>query len=56
MFSQRLSIVLTLTMLLAPAMAVAHSPPQHARVYFIGLEDGAVVQLILILNRTLTCV
>lgn len=29
--------------LLLPAIAAAHSPPKGAKVYFIGLEEGAVV-------------
>ncbi len=44
MFSKSLSMVMTLTMLLAPVVTLAHTPPQHARVYLIGLSDGAVVQ------------
>jgi hypothetical protein len=28
---------------LAVSIAAAHTPPDHARVYFVGLEDGAVV-------------
>ncbi len=44
MFSKSLSIVLTLTMFLVTTMAIAHTPPQHAKVYFIEMEEGAVVQ------------
>ena len=31
-------------LLLLSGAAVAHTPPSHARVYFIGLQDGAVVK------------
>ena len=44
MFSKSLSIVLTLTMFLVTTMAIAHTPPRHAKVYFIEMEEGAVVQ------------
>ncbi len=30
--------------LLRPLSAGAHTPPEHAKVYLIGLEDGAVVK------------
>ncbi|MEW8627512.1 MAG: DUF4399 domain-containing protein [Candidatus Thiodiazotropha sp.] len=33
-----------LTLVLAITIAEAHSPPAHARVYFIGLQDGDVVK------------
>jgi len=36
--------VISLTLLLATAIAAAHSPPEHAKVYFVGLEDGDVVK------------
>lgn len=35
---------ITLTLLLTTAIAGAHTPPQHAKVYFIGVADGAVVK------------
>lgn len=44
MVKKRLVSVITLTLLLATAIAGAHSPPEHANVYFIGLADGAVVK------------
>jgi hypothetical protein len=31
-------------LLLLSGAAVGHTPPSHARVYFIGLQDGAVVK------------
>jgi hypothetical protein len=33
-----------LIVLFVSAMAVAHEPPLNARVFFIGIEDGAVVE------------
>jgi len=36
--------ILTLLVLLTATVASAHSPPEGARVYFIGLVDGAVVK------------
>jgi hypothetical protein len=33
-----------LILLLTAVVAAAHSPPEHAKVYFIGLEDGARVK------------
>ncbi len=33
-----------LILLLATSWAVAHTPPERAKVYFIGLKDGAVVK------------
>ena len=41
-FSSKLPAVLIA--LLAMSVAVAHSPPEGARIYFIGLENGAVVK------------
>ena len=38
-----LIVMITLSALLLPAMINAHTPPPGARVFFIGLEDGAVV-------------
>ena len=41
----RVSIITVfLISLLAISWAVAHTPPEHAKVYFIGLKDGAVVK------------
>lgn len=36
--------IITLTMLLVASITAAHSPPEGARVYFIELKDGAVVE------------
>lgn len=33
-----------LIVLFVSAMAVAHEPPLNARVFFIGIEDGGVVE------------
>lgn len=33
-----------LALLMATGIAKAHTPPGHARVYFIGIENGAVVK------------
>lgn len=32
------------TLLISPFMAAAHTPPPDARVFFIGIENGAVVE------------
>ena len=40
---RRASVIVTI-LLLATAELQAHSPPAGARVYFIGVKDGAVVQ------------
>ncbi len=37
-------VTVFLISLLAISWAVAHTPPEHAKVYFIGLKDGAVVK------------
>lgn len=44
MISKHLVVLMSLTLLLVTGTLGAHSPPQHARVYFIELEDGAVVK------------
>ncbi|MEN8167257.1 MAG: DUF4399 domain-containing protein, partial [Pseudomonadota bacterium] len=44
MIEKSLILLVTLTLLLVTGITGAHTPPQHARVYFIGLEDGAVVK------------
>jgi len=36
--------VLAIPLLLVTTLVNAHSPPKEARVYFIGLNDGAVVE------------
>lgn len=36
--------VLAIPLLLVATLVDAHSPPKQARVYFIGLTDGAVVE------------
>lgn len=36
--------IASLVFMLTASITVAHSPPDHARVFFIGLEDGAVVK------------
>lgn len=40
--SKQFRVAATL-LLMHPLLAGAHTPPQDARVFFIGLEDGAVV-------------
>ncbi|MCU7936473.1 MAG: DUF4399 domain-containing protein [Candidatus Thiodiazotropha sp. (ex Dulcina madagascariensis)] len=35
--------VLIITLLVSTVIARAHTPPEHAKVYFIGLTNGAVV-------------
>jgi hypothetical protein len=37
-------LILVLTLFVGASMLQAHTPPDHAKVYFIGLNDGAVVQ------------
>ncbi len=37
------NLIGTLGLYLASGALLAHTPPDHARVFFIGLEDGAVV-------------
>lgn len=45
MSQRRLSSVIAVILLLvATAIAQGHTPPPGARVYFIGLQDGAMVQ------------
>lgn len=44
MFKKSLISSITLVLWLITANAGAHTPPEHAMVYFIGLEDGAVVK------------
>jgi len=36
-------LALTLVLSVASTASWPHTPPQHAKVYFIGIEDGAVV-------------
>jgi hypothetical protein len=43
MSARQLSGIAALLLLLQPLLAGAHTPPADARVFFIGLEDGAVV-------------
>lgn len=40
----RLNGWMALLLTLTPLMAAAHTPPPEARVFFIGCEDGAVVE------------
>ena len=40
----RLNPLIALLLLMLSLMAAAHTPPPNARVYFIGIEDGAVVE------------
>lgn len=40
----KLASLLAVPLLLAASLADAHSPPKQAKVYFIGLKDGAVVE------------
>ena len=42
--NRTLLLAVILISLLATSLAVAHTPPEHAKVYFIGLKDGAVVK------------
>jgi hypothetical protein len=44
MIKKSLISLIALTLLLATTIAGAHSPPEHAKVYFIVLADGAVVK------------
>ena len=44
MIRKRLVLSIAMAMMLATASAQAHTPPEHAKVYFIGLEEGAVVK------------
>ena len=37
-------LILMLTLFVGASMLQAHTPPDHAKVYFIGLKDGAVAQ------------
>ena len=39
-----LNSLILLILLLTTLSAVAHTPPPNARVFFIGIEDGAVVE------------
>ncbi|MES9945059.1 MAG: DUF4399 domain-containing protein [Candidatus Thiodiazotropha sp.] len=41
---RRAILIGTLALLLVTAVAEAHSPPQHAKVYFIDLQQGDVVK------------
>ncbi len=43
MFRKHLILIIVLTVMLPASIAVAHSPPEGARVFFVGLEDGAMV-------------
>lgn len=40
----KLNLLITLWLLLTSLSAMAHSPPPNARVFFVGIEDGAVVE------------
>ncbi len=40
----KLNPLITLVLLLTSLSAAAHTPPPDARVFFIGIEDGAVVE------------
>lgn len=42
--NKKLSQLFALILLLGPLSAMAHTPPPNARVFFIGIEDGAVVE------------
>ena len=42
--NRALITIVLLVLLLATSWAVAHTPPEHAKVYFIELKDGAVVK------------
>lgn len=44
MIKKSLASILSLLVLLLVSVATAHSPPKGAKVYFIGLDDGAVVK------------
>ena len=39
-----ISVLMVTAQLLATSSALAHTPPKHAKIYFIGLEDGVVVK------------
>ncbi len=43
MFGKHLFPLIVLIVMLPTSIAVSHSPPEGARVFFVGLEDGAVV-------------
>ncbi len=43
MIKRSLASILSLLVLLMASVAAAHSPPKGAKVFFIGLADGAVV-------------
>lgn len=40
----KLNLLITLWLLLTSLSATAHTPPPNARVFFIGIEDGVVVE------------
>ena len=44
MIKKSLVSLITLTLLLATTIAGAHSPPDSAKVYFVGIADGDVVE------------
>ncbi len=44
MIKKGLVSILSLLVLLMVSVAAAHSPPEGAKIYFIGLADGAVVK------------
>ncbi|MEN8180391.1 MAG: DUF4399 domain-containing protein [Pseudomonadota bacterium] len=44
MIKMRPVVVMALVLLMTVTNTLAHSPPQHAKVYFVGLEDGALVR------------
>jgi len=37
-------LIVAMTLFVGTSKLYAHTPPDHAKVFFIGLEDGAVVQ------------
>lgn len=41
---KKTSLIIALSLLLVSIIAEAHQPPEHAKVFFIGIEDGAVVK------------
>ncbi len=44
MIKKIIIVITTLLSVLVVSFAGAHSPPKDARIYFLGLEDGAVVK------------
>ncbi|MCU7919524.1 MAG: DUF4399 domain-containing protein [Candidatus Thiodiazotropha sp. (ex Epidulcina cf. delphinae)] len=43
MYIHVVTTVTSLLLLMAASIATAHTPPEEARVFFVGLADGAVV-------------